>query len=221
MPPGEQVREQEERPPTMADSQGERALMVCLARPAAFSQMMPLAVHPRAKHSLALRLRTLCRRALRLGSALHRRLCWQLLGHPGEDVRSHIWCLVRYEGQSIWRAGGRDASEITDSGDWDSRMGRDGRTWAVCRCDPLRDIVEGIMLPCASKTLSQEGMRRWLLIIRNTIYVCGCGTMYHHLWTEALTLAHRQRSALRKYLHLVYARLQQELPSTRRAALGG
>ena len=65
--------------------------MVCLACPDAFSQMMPLAVHPRAKHSLALRLRTLCRRALRLGSALHRRLCWQLLGHPGEDVRSHIW----------------------------------------------------------------------------------------------------------------------------------
>ena len=138
-----------------------------------------------------------------------------------EDVRSHIWCLVRYEGQSIWRAGGRDASEITDSGDWDSRMGRDGRTWAVCRCDPLRDIVEGIMLPCASKTLSQEGMRRWLLIIRNTIYVCGCGTMYHHLWTEALCLAHRQRSALRKYLYLVYARLQRGLPSKRRAPLGG
>ena len=120
-------------------------------------QRTALAVHPRAKHSLALRLRTLCRRALRLGSALHRRLCWQLLGHPGEDVRSHIWCLVRYEGQSIWRAGGRDASEITDSGDWDSRMGRDGRTWAICRCDPLRDIVEGIMLPCVSKAVSQEG----------------------------------------------------------------
>ena len=219
--PGEQVREQEERPPTMADSQGERALVVCLARPAAFSQMMPLAVHPRAKHSLALRLRILCRRALRLGSALHRRLCWQLLGHPGEDVRSHIWCLVRYEGQSIWRAGGRDASEITDSGDCYSRMGRDGRTWAICRCDPLRDIVEGIMLPCASKTLSQEGMRRWLLVIRNTIYVCGCGTMYHHLRKEALSLAHRQRSALRTYVYLVYARLQRGLPSKRRAALDG
>ena len=81
--PGEQVREQEERPPTMADSRGQQALMVCLACPAAFSQMMPLAVHPRVKHSLALRLRTLCRRALRLGSALHRRLCWQLLGHHG------------------------------------------------------------------------------------------------------------------------------------------
>ena len=163
-------------------------------------QRTALAVHPRAKHSLALRLRTLCRRALRLGSALHRRLCWQLLGHPGEDVRSHIWCLVRYEGQSIWRAGGRDASEITDSGDWDSRMGRDGRNWAVCRCDTLRDIVESIMLPCSSKSLSQEGMRRWLLIVMNKNYMCDCGRVCKHLWTEALTLAHRQRSALRKYL---------------------
>ena len=180
-------------------------MMVCLAREAAFSQIMPLMIHPIAKHGLALRLRTLCRRALRLGSALHLRLCWQLLGHREEEVRSHIARLVRYEGQSIWRAGGRDASEITDSGDWDSPMGRDGCNWAVCRCDPLREIVEGIMLPCASKTLSQEGMRRWLRTARKTIYICGCGRMYRHLWFEAFCSARRQRAALRRYLFRVYA----------------
>ena len=59
---------------TIAHSQGERALMVCLARQADFSEMMSLAAHPEAKHGLALRLRTLCRRALPLGSALHRKL---------------------------------------------------------------------------------------------------------------------------------------------------
>ena len=62
------------------------------------------------------------------------------------------------------------------------------------------------MLPCLSLVLSQEGMRRWLLTVRNTIYVCGCGRMYHHLWIEALILAHRQRKALRRYLFRVYAR---------------
>ena len=58
-------------------SKGERAMMACLARQAAFSAMMPWPVctaHPEAKHGLALRLRTRCRRALRLGSALHLRL---------------------------------------------------------------------------------------------------------------------------------------------------
>ena len=99
--------------------------MVCLARHATFGQMMSLAPHPRAKHGLALRLRTLCRRALRLGSALHLRLCWQLLWHREQEVRSHIVRLVEYEGQRIWRTGGREASEITDSGDWrDESTGR-------------------------------------------------------------------------------------------------
>ena len=185
-------------------------MMVCLARQAAFSQMMPLAAHPEAKHGLALRLRTLCRGALRLGSALHHRQCWRLLRHREEKVRSHIARVMRYEGQSIWRAGGREASEITDSGDChDESTGRqgDGHNWAVCRCDPLREIVEGVMLPCLSNTWSQEGMRRWRLEVRHTIYICGCGRMYHHLWIEALRSAHKQRSALRKYLYLVYARL--------------
>ena len=62
---------------TIAHSQGGRALIVCLARQADFSEMMSLAAHPEAKHGLALRLRTLCRRALRQGSALYLRLCWQ------------------------------------------------------------------------------------------------------------------------------------------------
>ena len=70
---------------TIAHSQGERGLMVCLAREADFSEMMSLAAHPEAKHGLALRLRTLCRRALPLGSALHWKLCWQLLVHREED----------------------------------------------------------------------------------------------------------------------------------------
>ena len=185
-------------------------MMVCLTRQAAFSAMMSLAAHPRAKHGLALRLRTLCRRALRLGSALHRRLCWQLQWHREEEVRSHIARLVRYEGQSIWRAGGREDSEITDSGDChDESTGRqgDGHNWVVCRCDPLREFVEGVMLPCLSNTLSQEGMRRWLLTVRRTIYICGCGRMYYHLWREALFLAHKQRAALRTYLFQVYARM--------------
>ena len=67
----------QERAPLTFDSQGERAVMVCLARQAAFSAMMPWPIctaHPEAKHGLALRLRTLCRQALRLGSALHLRL---------------------------------------------------------------------------------------------------------------------------------------------------
>ena len=198
-------------------------MMVCLARQAAFSQMMPLAVHPRAKHSLALRLRTLCRRALRLGSALHQRLCWQLLGHSREDVRSHIWCLVRYEGQSIWRAGDRDGSELTDSGGvLGGSQGSDGRKWPVCQCDPLREIVEGLMLPPLAQTLSQEARRRWLMNVRNTTYRCGsCGREYEHLWREALFLECTQRFALRRYLYLVYARLQQEGSSKRRASLGG
>ena len=80
-------------------------MMKCLARQAAFSQMMPLAAHPEAKHGLALRLRTLCRGALRLGSALHLRLCRQLLWHRDEDARRHIARLVQYEGQRIWRPG--------------------------------------------------------------------------------------------------------------------
>ena len=185
-------------------------MMVCLARQAAFSQMMPLAAHPRAKHGLALRLRTLCRWAIRPGSALHLSLCWQLLWHREQKVQSHIARLVEYEGQSIWRAGGREASEITDSGDChDESTGRqgDGHNWAVCRCDPLREIVEGVMLPCPSKVLSKEGMGRWLLTARKTIYICGCGRMYHHLWFEALCLALRQRAALRRYLFQVYARM--------------
>ena len=45
----------------MAGSQGERALMVCFPRQAAFSEMMPLVTHPVAKHGLALRVRPLCR----------------------------------------------------------------------------------------------------------------------------------------------------------------
>ena len=190
-------------------------MMVCLARQAAFSQMMPLAAHPEAKYGLALRLRTLCRGALRLGSALHLRHCWRLLRHREAKVRSHIARVMRYEGQSIWRAGGREASEITDSGDChDESTGRqgDGHNWAVCRCDPLREIVEGVMLPCLSNTLSQEGMRRWLLTVRKTIYICGCGRMYYHLWREAFCLGRRQRAALRRYMFHVYARLQRESP---------
>ena len=62
------------------------------------------------------------------------------------------------------------------------------------------------MLPSLSLVFSQEGMERWLLTVRKTIYVCGCGRMYHHLWFEALILAHRQRAALRRYLVQVYAR---------------
>ena len=197
------------------DSQGERAFMVCMARQAAFSQVMSWAPHPRAKHGLALRLRTLCRRALGLGSALHLRLCRQLLWHRDVDVRRHIARLVQYEGQRIWRAGGREASEITDSGDWhDESTGRQRcrHNWAVCRCDPLRDIVEGEMLPCLSETLSEEGMRRWLLRERKTIYICGCGRMYYHLWREAFCLGRRQRAAWRRYMFHVYARLQRESP---------
>ena len=60
---------------TIAHSLGERALIVCLSHQADFSEMMSLVAHPDAKYGLALRLRTLCRRALPLGSSLHRKLC--------------------------------------------------------------------------------------------------------------------------------------------------
>ena len=102
----------------------------------------------------------------------------------------------------MWRSGGREDSEITDSGA-QPLAGNDINEWSECTCDPLRDIVEGVMLPCLSLVLSQEGMRRWLLTVRKTIYVCGCGRMYHHLWIKALILAHRQRKALRRYLFQV------------------
>ena len=190
---------------TIAHSQGERALMVCLARQADFSEMMSLAAHPEAKHGLALRLRTLCRQALPLGSTLHRKLCWQLLVHREQKVRNHIVRLVRYDGQSIWWAGGgREASEIIGES---TERGRDRHHWAECTCDPLREIVEGEMLPCLSKVLSQEELRRWLLPLRKMIWICRCGSFYHHLWIEALFLVHQQRRALRKYLRHVYSRL--------------
>ena len=114
-------------------SQEEWALMVCLARQDAFSQMMPLAAHPEAKYGLALRLRTLCRGALRLGSALHLRLCWKLLWHRDQKVRSHILRFVRYDGQSIWRAGRREASEITGES---TEKGRDSASGGKFTCDP-------------------------------------------------------------------------------------
>ena len=139
---------------TIAHSQGERGLMVCLAREADFSEMMSLAAHPEAKHGLALRLRTLCRRALPLGSALHWKLCWQLLVHREQKVRNHIARFVRYDGQSIWRAGGgREASEIIGES---TERGRDRHHWAECTCDPLREIVEGEMLPCLSNVMNKE-----------------------------------------------------------------
>ena len=185
-------------------SKGERAMMACLARQAAFSEMMSLTAHPEARYGLALRLRTLCRQALPLGSALHLKLCWQLLVHREEQVRNHIQRLVRYDGQSIWRAGGREASEITGES---TERGRDGHHWAECTCDPVREIVEGEMLPCLSKVLSQEETRRWLLPLRKTIWICHCGIFYRHLWREALILVHQQRSALRKYLRYMYSRL--------------
>ena len=118
---------------TIAHSQGERGLMVCLAREADFSEMMSLAAHPEAKHGLALRLRTLCRQALPLGSTLHRKLCWQLLVHREQKVRSHILRFVRYDGQSIWRAGRREASEITGES---TEKGRDSASGGKFTCDP-------------------------------------------------------------------------------------
>ena len=107
---------------------GERALMVCLARQAAFSEMMPLVTHPVAKHGLALRVRTLCRGALRLGSTLHLRLCRRLLWHREESVRNHIARLIWYEGPNVWRSGGREASEITDPG----AQPLAGNEWSEC-----------------------------------------------------------------------------------------
>ena len=140
--------------------------------------MMSLVAHPEAKCGLALRLRTLCRRALPLGSSLHRKLCWQLLKHRQEIVRNHIMRLVRYDGQIIWRAGGRADSEITNES---TAGGRDGQHWAECRCDPVREIVEEEMLPCLSNVLSQEKLRRWLLPLRNTVWICRCGGFYKHI----------------------------------------
>ena len=189
---------------TIARSLGERALMVCLACQAIFSEMMPLVAHPEAKYGLALRLRTLCRRALHLGSSLHHKLCWQLLKHREEKVRNHIMRLVRYDGHIIWRPGERADSERTNE---ITAGGRDGQHWTNCRCDPVRDIVEEKMLPRLSDVLGQEEIRRWLLPLRRTIWICPCGNFYMHLWKEALVLVIRQRRALREYLHCLYSRL--------------
>ena len=159
----------------MPDSEGQRALMISLSYEAAFSKIMPLAVRPRAKHGLALRLRTLCRRTLRLGSALHRSLCWQLRWHRQEEVRSHIARLVEREGHNIWRtAQTRHDDSRGDLDDDSTGTQRDGHNMTACRCDPIREIVDGHMLPRPSKTLSQVGMRRWLRSASKTIYICGC-----------------------------------------------
>ena len=133
--------------------------MVTLAHQTDFSEMMSLAVHPTAKHGLALRLRTLCRRALPLGSSLHRRLCWKLLRHDLVEVRKHIERLISYEGRFVWRAGVRAESEITGG---NTASGRDENHWTECECDPVRDIVEAEMLPYLSHVLDEEGLRRWL-----------------------------------------------------------
>ena len=189
---------------TIAHSLGERALMVTLAHQTDFSEMMSLAVHPEAKHGLALRLRTLCRRALPLGSSLHRRLCWKLLRHSREEVREHIVRLISYEGPTVWRAGGRAESEITGGS---TARGRDEHHWTECECDPVRDVVETEMLPYLSHVLDEEGFRRWLLPLRSTIWICQCGSFYTHLWSEALIVVLRHRRALRTYLHDLYSRL--------------
>ena len=72
--------------------------------------------------------------------------------HREEKVRSHILRFVRYDGQSIWRAGRREASEITGGRTEGRRFSASRRE---CTCDPLREIVEGEMLPCLSNVMSQ------------------------------------------------------------------
>ena len=62
---------------------------------------------------------------------------------------------------------------------------------------------------------------RWLLIVRKTSYICGCGGIYDHLWREALFLAHRQRAALRRYLFQVYARMPDREGRLRGCEVGG
>ena len=90
--------------------------MVCLAHEASFSELMPLTVDPIVKYRLALELRTLCRRALSLGSALHFRLCCQLRSHRQEEVRAHsVRLALRKEAHNIWRAGRRRAAEEMDA----------------------------------------------------------------------------------------------------------
>ena len=80
------------------------------------------------------------------------KLCQELLVHREQKVRSHILRFVRYDGQSIWRAGRREASEITGES---TEKGRDSASGGKCTCDPLREIVEGEMLPCLSNVMSQ------------------------------------------------------------------
>ena len=109
---------------------------------------------PAGKSSLALHLRALCRQVLPLGSVLQLRVYWQLLRHREENVRNHIWRLVKYEGQKSWRASGREISEMTDSGDWYSdgiESQRGGESRGACTCDPLREIVEEDLLPGLSE----------------------------------------------------------------------
>ena len=61
------------------------------------------------------------------------KLCQELLVHREEKVRSHILRFVRYDGQSIWRAGRREASEITGES---TEKGRDSASGGKFTCDP-------------------------------------------------------------------------------------
>ena len=71
-----------------------------------------------------------------------------------------------YEGQGVWQVDGQEVSDITitRSGSERSAEGRRvGRIWASCCCHRFCEIIEWVMLPSLSSTLSPDEMRRWLL----------------------------------------------------------
>ena len=193
----------------MANSRGEQALQICMACHDRFSKMMPLAVHPRSKHGTALRLRALCRSAVRPASSIHIRLCWQLLQHRNHEVRYHIMRLVAYGGPRIWYTHNRASSEATSAGEPRSDdTGGSHETVSHCAhcCDPLRQIVVAELLPCLSAVLSRSSLLHWLRNARQEIFVCHCGRWYRYLGREALTITLEHLRALRKYLDRVYTR---------------
>ena len=201
----------------MANSRGEKALLICMARLDAFSQMLPLAAHPTSKHATALRLRALCSGAVCPASATHLRICWKLLRHRSREVRDHIGRLVDHHvGHNIWRVARCPSSEATELASSASdcagvprRAESEGGT-AKCRprcwCNPPRRMAEVGIIPRLSKVLCRKELLRWLRRAKMTIYICPCGQWYRHLWREARVLILEQRRALWRYLDRVYAR---------------
>ena len=198
-------------------SPGQRALQICMSC-SVFTVVLPLSVHPKCKDKTALRLRALCRDAVRPASGIHQRVCGQLMQHTNDEVRHHVLLTVRGQRlHNIWHHScGRAESELTNAADSRSD-GRQSLEWYERRpacmecCDPIRQIAEAELLPNLAAVLSRAQMRRWLLGARREISICWwCGARFRHLWREAHIMISRHLRALRNYLKRVYTKATTE-----------